>query len=354
MTTAAASARPRISVVVLAYGEEPVLSECLAALLDGPASPATDVEVVLVDNGAAAVADVRPHPHLTLVRPPRNLGFSGGCEVGAAHAAGSVLVFLNSDAVPEPGAVGALAAAVDDPTVGLACGSVRLADRPDVINTVGNPVHFTGVVWVGGYGDPASAHAQRGDVASVTGAFMALRREVWDELGGFPTEYFAYHEDSELSLRAWQHGYRVVYEPGAVVRHHYVHDRSPLKHFLVQRNRLLTVLTVFPRPVLIAVLPAVVLYDAGQAVISARRGHLRGKLVVWASVAKRAGWITRRRAAIQSTNRMDPRAFADLLSVRMEPKMIERPPSARLLNRWFEAYWWLARRLVGVLSRAGR
>ena len=56
---------------------------------------------------------------------------------------------------------------------------------------------------------------------------FAVRRTVWDELGGFDPAYFAYCEDTYLSLRAWQAGYWVVHEPAAVVAHHYEVGRNP-------------------------------------------------------------------------------------------------------------------------------
>ena len=224
------SAAVTISVIVLAWGDEPYLTECVSSVL---ADPRPYVEVIVLDNGAQrAVGALPAHPQLRTVVAPRNLGFSGGCNEAARHAAGDVLVFLNSDAVVMPGAVAVLAAAVEDRSVGLASGSIRLADEPDVINSAGNPVNFLGVAWAGGFGELASAHCSRSEIASASGAFVAVRRDVWRELGGFDDDYFAYHEDVELSLRTWQAGLTVVHEPAAVAHHHYAFSRNPRKQYL--------------------------------------------------------------------------------------------------------------------------
>ena len=71
------------------------------------------------------------------------------------------------------------------------------------------------------------------------GAAMVLRRELWDELGGFEPRYFAYHEDVELCRRCWHRGLELVNVPGAVAVHRYEFGREPSKVYLSERNRLL-------------------------------------------------------------------------------------------------------------------
>src|SRR3712207_2715046 len=102
----------RVSAVVLAWGDEPVLEDAVHAAL---ASEGVEVDVVLVDNGCTsdAVARLAGVPGVTVLEPGRNLGFAGGCNHGAARAAGDVLAFVNGDAVVRPTALAALAAALD-------------------------------------------------------------------------------------------------------------------------------------------------------------------------------------------------------------------------------------------------
>ena len=83
----------RISVIVLGYGDEPWLVQCLDSILADPS-----VECVLVDNGIATEvrAAIAPNERLKVVTPTQNLGYAGGCNEGAAHASGEILVFINS------------------------------------------------------------------------------------------------------------------------------------------------------------------------------------------------------------------------------------------------------------------
>lgn len=336
---------PAISVIVLAWGAEPYLGACVESVLS---TIGEQDELILVDNGAPAVAALSADDRLRIIRPGANLGFAGGCNAGAAAAHGRTLVLLNSDAEVRPGAIGELARAVSDPQVAIACGSVRLADQPELINTVGNPVQYLGVVWAGSYGERADQHLEARDITAATGAFLAVRREVWNELGGFPAEYFAYHEDTELSLRAWQRGYRVRYEPGAVALHHYEFSRNARKEFLLQRNRWFTVLTVYPSRLLTLVLPMMVAFDLALAVVSLRRGTLREWVRAMASLARHSNGIRHRRAAVQAESVLDTARFAALLVARIEPAMMQGPPGIGLLNLVLDGYWRLVRRLLGA------
>src|SRR4030095_11908969 len=89
------------------------------------------------------------------------------------------------------------------------------------------------------------------DVAFPTGAAMAIRRELFEELGGFSEELFMYQEDLILGWRARLRGLRVVVSPAADVYHDYEFGRNADKHYLLERNRLRFFLSSYsPRPVL--------------------------------------------------------------------------------------------------------
>ena len=335
----------RAGVIVLGYGPEEYLEECLAAVA---AQLGPDDEAVLVDNGIADGPTRRPGWPATVrvVQPDENTGFAGGVGVGAAATSAPVLVLVNSDAILRPGALDALVAATADPAVGVVGGCLRLADRPDLVNSAGNPLHYIGLTWAGASGEPATDHADPGPVAVATGGLLAVRRAVWDELGGFDPGYFAYHEDTDLCVRAWLAGLRVEYVPEAVADHHYDFGRSPLKMFLVERNRLTTVLTDYPTPLLRAVLPALVVTEPLLLVQSVLQGWARQKLSGWRWLVAHRRELRARRAVVQAAV-TDPHAgsatLAGLMVDRIEPPMVEHPPGMGLVNAALAAYWRLVR-----------
>jgi GT2 family glycosyltransferase len=337
-------ADPVASVIVLAYGDEPYLGECIAAAL---ATTGPEVEIVVVDNGASAAVERLPRDaRVRIERAAENLGYAGGCNLGAQLARGAVLAFLNSDAIMLPGALDALRDALDDHSVGLVSGDVRLASAPESMNTAGNPVHYLGVVWAGSLGEPATLHERQVEVATASGAFLGVRREVWRALGGFDEVYFAYHEDTELSLRCWQSGLRVVFVPGATVRHYYEFSRNANKQYLVERNRWLTVLTVYPTAVLRAVVPAMVGFELALSAVAILQGWFPAKVRGWIWLVRNRRIIADRRAQVQAADRAGAVEFAARLASAIEPAVLERPPMLGVLNRLLRAYWAVARRTI--------
>jgi GT2 family glycosyltransferase len=333
----------RRSVIVLGYGAEPFLEDALAAIA---ADCADGDEIVLVDNGIEARAK-RQSTWPALVRVighGENTGFSGGCARGAAAAMGDILLFVNSDAVVRPGTLDALTRAAVEPGVGIACGCLRLADQPDLVNSAGNPLHFSGISWAGSCGDPASEHDVARDVTVATGGLLGIRRETWNALGGFEEFYFAYNEDTDLSLRAWLQGWRVRYVPDAVADHHYEFGRSPLKMYLVERNRLVTVFTDYPSRLLRAVLPALLAMELLLLLQALLQGWLVQKLRSWWWLGRHTRLLRERRSRVQSNTSASDAAIAGLLVSKVEPPMMPLPPGMGLVNRALDTYWRRVRR----------
>jgi GT2 family glycosyltransferase len=335
-----------VTAVVLAHGSEPWLGACLDSLL---ASTGVDVDVVLVDNGCTDPASVElaaSRSGVSVVRPGDNLGYAGGCNVGADHAHGDVLAFVNSDAVVDPDALRALARALDDAAVGLVTASVRLAEDPALLNAAGNPVHLTGLSWAGHHGEPADRWTRPRDVASVSGAAFAVRRDVWRALGGFEPTWFAYNEDAELSLRAWQRGLRVRYCPDAVVAHHYEFSRNPTKNYLLERNRLLNVLTLYPRRTLLVLAPVLLAFELAMLALAARLGWLTEKWAGYRWIAAHRAWLRARRRDVQAARTVPDAVVTDLLTSRLDPGNVDLPPGVAAVNAVVTAYWRVARRIL--------
>ncbi|MDP9022937.1 MAG: glycosyltransferase family 2 protein [Actinomycetota bacterium] len=335
-----------VTAIVLAYGDEPWLEVCVEALL---ASRGVTVDVVVVDNGCTsreAVEAVAHRPGVMLLRPGTNLGFAGGCNAGAAPARGQVLAFVNSDAVVEPDALARLAAVACRRGVGIASGNIRLADRPDRLNSAGNPISYVGLSWAGAFGDLADAHPEERDVAGASGAGFAIRRRLWEELGGFDSAYFAYHEDVELSWRCWRRGRRVVYVPDAVVIHHYDFARNPRKYELLERNRLLFVLTVFEARTLALIIPALLAVEAAMLAVSVEQGWWSAKIRGWGWILRHVHHVRQRRAQLRDERRVADRDLAWLLEGGFAPRNVDLSRPGVVFGRILAAYWELVRRLL--------
>ncbi|UNX55763.1 glycosyltransferase family 2 protein [Georgenia sp. TF02-10] len=336
---------PDLSVVMLAYGAEEWLVDAVDAVL---ASTGPSLEVVLVDNGCTsdAVAVVTDRPGVRVLRPGRNLGFTGGVNLGVAESRAPVVALVNSDAVVAPDCLARLVRRAADPAVGIVGALVVLADDPGTVNSAGNPLHVLGLSWAGRMGEPVSAIPERASVASASGACLAMRREVWDLLGGFPAELFAYLEDLDLGWRCWQQGLRVEVLAAARARHHYEFGRSPLKMYLLERNRLLLVLTTYSRRMLLALALPLVAFELAILAVSWRQGWARQKLRGWAWVAGHLGWVRRRRRAVQAARQVPMRSLVPLLTTSFDAAQMPLPAAALPLQTVLQGYWAVVRRFV--------
>ena len=342
----AGEARPvEVDVVVVAFGPEPWLPRAVDAALG---SIGVEARVVLVDNGGTegAVDELAGRDGVTVVRPGRNTGFAEGCDLGVAAGTAPLVALVNPDAVVEPGALAALAAVARRPEVGLATASVRLADRPERLNSAGNDIHFLGLSWSGCFDEPAADHDRPRDVTGASGAGMMVRRDVWEALGGFDPEFFAYHEDADLSLRCWHHGWAVRYVPEAVVHHRYEFSRNGAKFGLIERNRLAMVLTTFGPRQLALTAPALVALELVMVAFAARQGWVGAKLDGYRWLVGHRGWLRRRRRRLQAERRVSEAEMAPRFVERLQAGNFDAPSWFAPFDRLLAAYWRLVRRAL--------
>lgn len=333
----------RATAVVVAYRA----GDGLGRLLDSLEGQEALQEVVVVDNGGGPeIEAARARDGVRVIDPGRNVGFATGCNVGAAASGGEVLVFLNPDTVATPGAIAQLARTLRDPAIGIAMARLRLLDRPELLNSRGLEVHVSGISWAGGYGERAEALSELTDVPAASGTALAIRRDTFRELGGFTDELFMYQEDLLLGWKARLAGLRVVVDPAADVYHDYAYGRNVAKHYLLERNRLVFLLSTYSPRLLALLSPVLVSTEVAMAAHAAREGWLREKLRGWAWLAGNLRWLLRQRRTTQRLRRIPDRELADLLTPTLSPAMIELPAAARAANRLVEAYWRLARRAL--------
>lgn len=333
----------KASVVIVAYRAGERLTRCLAALRERD-----DVEdVVVVDNGAAGdEIDEARASGATVLAPGRNLGFAAGCNLGARRARGDVLVFLNPDTLVGEGAITALAAALEDRGVGVAMPRLRLLDRPDVLNSAGCAIHISGLAWSDGYGLPAASIDSVREITYANGSALAIRADLFREVGGFTDEYFIYHEDLELCWQVRMRGLSVVVTPAADVFHDYEYERHAMKNYFMERNRLVFVSSAFSARTLAVLAPVLLLAEAGLTAVAWRQGWLRDKVEGWRWCLRHASWLRRHRAELQRRRVVGDRALARFLTPVIDPKMVEVPALARAANPLLSGYWRLARRLL--------
>jgi N-acetylglucosaminyl-diphospho-decaprenol L-rhamnosyltransferase len=331
--------RPTLSVLIVSWNSREELARTLPALL--PELGEGD-ELIVVDNDSGdgtpeALASLAPAARL--LRSGRNAGFAAACNEGAAQAKGDLLVILNPDAAPRPG----FGEAIRRPWVegrGWAAWQALVADRDGKrINSAGNPVHFTGIVWAGGHGRPLGEAPPAGEVAALSGACLAIPRRNWEAAGGFPADFFLYHEDVDLSLRLRLAGGALGIEPAAVVDHDYEFGARPHKWRWLERNRWAFLIRVYPGPLLALVAPALLATELALIPAAIAGGWGRQKLAALADVVRRLPRLLRERRRVQATRTVGAAEFAAWLTPDLDSPFIPAIARSAPVRLALRAYW---------------
>lgn len=338
---------PTLSFLIVSWNSREQLARTLPALLP---ELAEGDELIVVDNdssdGAPQAVEALA-PQAKLLRSGRNAGFAAACNAGAELAGGELLVILNPDAAPLPG----FGEAIRRPWVerrGWAAWQALVAARGATeINSAGNPVHFTGIVWAGGHGRPIGEAPPAGEVPALSGACLAIPLRAWREAGGFPAEFFLYHEDVDLSLRLRLAGGRLGIEPAAIVDHDYEFAGSDGKWRWLERNRWAFLIRVYPAPLLALLAPALLATELALVPASLAGGWWRQKLGATLDVLR---WLPRllcERRAVQATRRVSAAEFAAWLTPDLDSPFIPAAARSRPVRLLLRAYWRGVRLLLG-------
>jgi GT2 family glycosyltransferase len=344
----------RLSAVIVTHRHADVIARTLEALV---AQLRPDDELIVVDNDSpdgTAGAVRESAPRARVIESGANLGFPAACNLGAARATGELLVFLNPDAAPAPGWREAIAAPLDEGWGWGAWQALVTCEGGARINTRGGVVHFTGIAWAGGAGEPAppqeagEGDARRagtgaGDPSAepgfVSGACLAIPRALFRELGGFAEAFFLYHEDVDLSLRVRLAGERLGVVPQARVEHDYEFEKGPAKWRYLERNRWATLLRCYPGALLALLAPALLATELALVPISLAGGWWRQKLAAWVDTARSLPRLLRERRAIQSRRGAGAREFARALTPDLDSPYLGAAARSAALRFALRAYW---------------
>ena len=331
------------TAIIVAYRSGARLQRCIEAL----SAHDTVDQVVVVDNGEGGPElNAAKKGGAVVVPAGGNLGYAGGCNLGAQQGTGEVFVFLNPDTVIADGALSALARTLEDPEIGVAMPRLRLLDQPEALNSAGCSIHISGLAWSGGFGLPAASIDERREITYANGSALAIRADLFREVGGFTDELFMYHEDLELCWKVRMRGLQVVITPDADVFHDYDYARNPTKNYFMERNRLIFVASAYSLRTIAVLAPVLLVAEAGLTALSWREGWLRDKVAGWRWFLAHAAWVRQHRRELQEGRIIGDRALARYLTPVIDPAMIDVPAPVRAANPVLRAYWAVAQRLL--------
>lgn len=209
----------KTTVVIPNYNGRNYLQDCLTSLLEGSEVPA----IIVVDNGSAdeSAAMVKERfPMVKLIALPENRGFSAAVNIGIREAGTEYVFLLNNDTVVLKNTIEELEAAMErHPKAFSVAAKMLQMKNPELIDSAGDFYCASGWAFARGKDRKNEAFSKETSVFSACAGAALYRKAVFEKIGDFDENHFAYLEDIDVGYRAKIYGYRNYYAPASVVLH---------------------------------------------------------------------------------------------------------------------------------------
>ena len=213
--------KPEVSIVIPVYNQFEYTYACVESIIRN--SREVSYEILIADDCSTdlteQIDDIIGGLHT--IHNEKNLRFLLNCNHAAKQARGEYILFLNNDTQVQENWLEPLVSLMQkDPSIGMTGSKLVYPDGR--LQEAGGILWSDGSAWnYGNRSDPnAPEYNYVKEVDYISGASICIRRELWEEIGGFDERFVpAYCEDSDLAFEVRRHGYKVVYQPLSVVVH---------------------------------------------------------------------------------------------------------------------------------------
>lgn len=240
-------ALPLVSIVTLTWNTTDITCDFLKSINEHCSYP--NLEIIIVDNGSKEDPTTKLkalRPDANIILNGKNLGFTGGNNVGIKAAKGEYLFIVNNDTEFTPGLIEGLVDIFNKyPDAGIVSPKFHYFFHKGTIEYAGyNTVNvFTGRnSMVGCKEKDQGQYNEIRETNYAHGGGMMVPRKVIEEVGGLPEDFFIYYEEFDWCEQIKKKGFKVYYQPNALIYHKEsmtTGKESPFKTFYHTKNRIL-------------------------------------------------------------------------------------------------------------------
>ncbi len=272
----------KIAIIVPNWNGEKSINSCLESLINQDGS--LDYKIIVVENGSTdrSTDIINNFQEVILLKQTKNLGFAGGVNKGIEYAIESgfdYVALFNNDAVAEKKWLLNLVAKIEQNNKTGIVTSKIVDSKNKHIDSTGDFLTIWGLPYPRGRGEKVTPkYDNETKVFSGSGGASIYRVKMLKEIGLFDQVFFAYYEDVDLSFRAQLAGWKVFYEPRALVYHQIGATSSKIKGFTTyqtMKNLPLLLWKNVPSRLLIRMLPRFTLAYIGFVVSAYQRKQLK-------------------------------------------------------------------------------
>ena len=238
-----------VSIIIPHYNGKKLLYNCINSIYQN--IDIDNFEIIVVDNASTdnSIKNIQNlFSDVVVVSNKKNIGYSGGCNIGAQHAKGKYLIFLNNDTEHSDRWIEKLVDFLEEHPSAFAA-------QPKVLN-INNKEYFDYAGGAGGFIDcfgfpyvkgrlfntlekDTGQYDKPSEIFWSSGAAMIVRADIFNQLSGFDEVYFAYMEEIDLCWRAQALGYKIWSVPSAFIYHYgkqTIKENTIKSHYLNHRN----------------------------------------------------------------------------------------------------------------------
>lgn len=210
----------KVTVVIPNYNGIKYIRDCMDSLRQ---QSLKDFEILVVDNGSkdgSLEILQTEYPEVNVIALAENTGFCHAVNLGIQESKTPYILLLNNDTIVKSEFVEGLIKAIEESDKIFSVSAMMLSmEDEQIIDNAGDGYCVLGWAYARGKGCPVTKYCEKKEIFSACGGAAIYRKSIFEEIGYFDENHFAYLEDVDIGYRARIHGYRNIYEPAAKVVH---------------------------------------------------------------------------------------------------------------------------------------
>jgi len=333
----------KIVAVVVNWNGKQFLYDCFSTLSK---QDYKNYEIVMVDNASTddSVEYVKKtFPKVKIINSPSNRGFGAAVNLAINATKSDYIIFLNNDVSFKKNFLSELAKTLEPNDVGGVSPKILLYDRPNIINYAGGIVNYLGYTWPK-YAKNKDRKLQIEETPF--GGILMFKREILKKIGVFDELFFLYHEDSDLCWRIRLAGYKILFNPNAVMYHKYDFKRNNKKMMFLEKNRLLLITKNYSTRTLIILFPIIIFSEVASIGYSLINGWVLDKLKSYIHMLQNLPEIIRKRKRIKDFRKIPDKEFTKPFVGDINYIELKNPIIKYLLSPVYNKYWQIAKSVI--------